>query len=196
MAFPWNTPEVQLAHQRVHLLPLREQNLIMNIRTPRHGVTALALVIASASTVALAGPTNAPFKATLVAQEVINPVAPPSTCVSYFAGKTTGVGYASALGAVTGMGTDCINPTGTGEFQFSDGKLILTTAAGDELLADYSGKLVPTGTGQIYKIISGTYRITGGTGRFSGVSGNGTLSGFENLGTLQSQLEFAGTITY
>lgn len=167
----------------------------MNIRTPRHAVTALALVIASASTVALAGPTNVPFKATLVAQEVILPAAPPSTCVSYFTGKTTGAGHASHLGAVTGLGNDCINPTGTGQFQFGDGKLILTTAAGDELHADYSGKLVPTGTGQIYAI-SGTYRISGGTGRFSGASGNGTLSGFENLGTLQSQLDFAGTITY
>ena len=168
----------------------------MNVsHTARHAVAALAVASTFASGAALAGPANAPFKATLVTQEALSPDISACQAFPFLAGTTVGTGHASHLGAVTGTGTDCFNPTMTGQYFFSNGKLTMITMNGDELRADYGGTLTPTGTAQIYTI-SGTYRITSGTGRFAMATGSGTLLGVENIKTLQGQLNFAGTISY
>ena len=159
----------------------------------RRAVAALATVIATST--AAAGPTNVPFKATLATQEILYPNPVACQAFPFLAGRTTGTGQASHLGAVTGTGSDCVNPTTTGQFIFSNGRLTIVSASGDELHAEYTGTLSPTATVPVYAI-TGTYRITGGTGRFSTASGSGTLSGVENLTTLQGQLEFAGVISY
>ena len=154
-----------------------------------------ALSVALLASAAFAGPTNVPFNATLVGQETLR--FDPVNCQSapFLAGATIGSGHASHLGAVTGSGSDCINPTSAYTYAFSNGKLSLIAANGDVLQAVYSGSLTPSATPPIY-VINGTYRITGGTGRFSGASGSGTVGGFENLQTTQSQLVLTGTISY
>lgn len=163
--------------------------------TVRRTLQAIAVASALASGAVVAGPTNAPFNATLVTQEILHP--DPFACQAFpfLAGTTVGTGHAAHLGSVTGAGSDCVNPTTTGLFSFTNGKLTLITLTGDELRAEYGGTLTPTATAQIYTI-AGTYRITGGTGRFSAARGSGTLSGVENLTTLQGQLDFAGVISY
>ncbi len=155
-------------------------------------VLAASLAVSS---IAFAGPTSVPFKATLVTQEQLHP--DPAICQSapYLVGVTTGSGHVSHLGATTGISTDCVTPTSAYTYTFSYGKLTLTAASGDEVRAEYSGSLSPTATAPIYAI-AGTYRITGGTGRFSGASGTGTLQGIENLQTGQGQLQLTGTISY
>lgn len=164
-----------------------------SIRTTAFRTSALAACLAS--TLALAGPTGVPFKASLTTHEVIgfDPVACQSA--PFLAGTTTASGQASHLGAVTGSGTDCITPTSAYTSVFSNGKLSVIAANGDELRADYSGNLSPSATPPVF-VINGTYRITGGTGRFANASGTGTVGGLENLVTHQGQLEFKGSLTY
>ncbi|MGI9025900.1 MAG: hypothetical protein ACR2GP_10015 [Burkholderiaceae bacterium] len=149
----------------------------------------------TASSIAFAGPTGVPFKATFVTQEQLHP--DPAICQTapYLVGVTTGSGHASHLGATTGISSDCVTPTSAYTYSFSNGKLTLTAANGDEVRAEYSGSLSPTATPPIYAI-AGTYRITGGTGRFSNASGTGTLQGIDNLQTGQGQLQLSGTISY
>lgn len=157
------------------------------------------VVVASAAvlSIAVAGPTSVPFKASLVTQEVLH--LDPATCrtVPYLVGVTTGSGHASHLGAITVIASDCVipPPLGGAAFMFANGKLTVTAANGDELSAEYGGTFTPTATPPIY-LINGTYRIIGGTGRFSGASGLGTLQGIENLVTFQGQVQLSGTISY
>lgn len=159
--------------------------------------TLRAAVVASASlsSIAFAGPTSVPFKATIVTQEQLRPNPAVCTAFPYLLGTTTGSGHASHMGAITGISTDCVTPTSTNTYSFSKGKLILTAANGDELRADYDGSLSPTATPPIYSV-AGSYQVTGGTGRFSGANGSGTLQGITNLQTGQGQLQASGTISY
>ena len=128
-------------------------------------------------------------------QEELRP--DPVTCqaMPYLKGTTTGTGHATHLGRVTGSATDCVVATSAYAFKFG-GQLSLIAANGDELRATYRGMLVPTATPPIYRITDGTYTITGGTGRFSTASGNGTLDGLENLATGQGNFDLKGFISY
>lgn len=169
----------------------------MFFQCPAVSALRIAVVVASAaaSSIAIAGPTNVPFKASLVTQEQLHP--DPTVCQAapYLVGTTTASGHASHLGSTSGIATDCVTPTSAYTYSFSNGKITLTAANGDEVHADYSGSLSPTATPPIYSI-AGTYRITGGTGRFSNASGTGSLQGIENLQTGQGQLGLSGTISY
>lgn len=164
-------------------------------RTIRRAAIATGLATSLFAGIAVAGPTGVPFKATLVTHEDIR--FDPTTCQSnpYLAGTTTGSGSASHLGTVTGSGTDCITPTSAYTYAFSNGKLTLIAANGDELRANYSGALTPSATPPIY-VVNGTYQITGGTGRFSGASGTGAVGGLTNLQTGQGTLDLKGSISY
>ena len=158
--------------------------------------TASAAAVALATFAAVAGPTGVPFAAKLTTQEQIGPN--PAQCQSapYLAGSTSGTGHATHLGQVTGTALDCITPPAAGyTYTFSNGKLTLVAANGDELRATYSGTLNPTAVPPVYAI-TGVYQITGGTGRFTNASGSGRLGGIENLQTGQGQLSLDGTISY
>lgn len=159
--------------------------------------TLRAAVVASAavSSIAFAGPTSVPFKATLVTQEQLLFDSTICQAAPYLVGVTTGSGQASHMGAISGVSSDCVTPTSPYTYSFTNGKVTLTAANGDELRAEYSGSLSPTATPPIYSIAD-SYRITGGTGRFVGANGSGTLQGIENLQTGQGQLQLTGTISY
>jgi hypothetical protein len=159
---------------------------------------AAFLAIAISPSTVLAGPKDVPFKASVASQEILANFPQEGVCAGSFAKGTTAViGKASHLGRVSGAGTDCINISDNGSppsFAFTNGELELTAANGDKLTFSYSGDFKPTNF-PVYAI-TGTYKVTGGTGRFVHASGEGVLDGTENIQTLQGQLEFIGKISY
>lgn len=163
-------------------------------RTPLRAAIAGVTLTLGAS-LAVAGPTGVPFKATFITQEVLR--LDPVTCpvLPYLSGVTTGTGTASHLGATTGVAIDCITPSSPTSYTFSNGSLTFVSANGDQVWMAYRGALTPTATPPIYSV-NGTYRIAGGTGRFATATGTGTLTGITNLQTGQGQLAFDGTISY
>ena len=168
---------------------------------------AALLAIAIASPVALAGPTNVPFKGNLATQETIELFPSDVVCTGSFAKGTTAViGNATHLGRVSGRGTDCINISGSPtnplpSFAFTNGELTVTAANGDQLTFTYSGAFTPTTNNPtdpqaaIYAI-AGNFWVKSGTGRFAKATGNGFLFGSENTITRQGYLELTGTISY
>lgn len=153
-------------------------------------ITVLGLLAAPA---AHSDPQARPFRATVISQETLapNPVACP---LSILQGTTTGQGVATHLGRVTISSTDCVT-LGATQFTFTDGVLVIVAANGDKLTADYSGALLPTAAYPVYSL-SGSFRITGGSGRFSNASGAGSLQGVSNVVTGQGAYVATGTIAY
>ena len=160
----------------------------------RSALPAVLLTAAAGCAPAWAGPNNVPFNARLATHETLS--FDGNVC-ALFVGTTTGAGTASHMGAVSLMATDCITPN-LPSFAFSNGKLTITAANGDELRASYSGTFVPLPNSIPFTLytISGTFTVTGGTGRFSNATGSGYLHGSENIVTRQGQLDATGTISY
>ena len=168
------------------------------ITVTRLALTMLAIGAAAASPLAMADQRQVPFKASVVTQEVLNPLAPDFTrCpLSGLVGTTTGQGTASHMGAVTLMATDCPLTNDYVNFFFSDGRLTLTAANGDKLTATYSGSLLPVpGANPPVHAINGSFAVTGGTGRFAGARGGGSLQGSEDLATLKGRYEVIGMLS-
>ena len=141
--------------------------------------------------ITLAGPTNVPFKASVVTQEKtgLNP-----DCPSGFGGTTTGTGKSTHMGKVSIAASDCITPVDN-HYTFI-GKLTITAANGDKLSGNYSGSLVPTDTIPVYSFSNATFQITGGTGRFSKASGSVEIQGNQDIKTGKGKMEADGTISY
>jgi hypothetical protein len=157
----------------------------------------LALVAAAFGAPAWAGPVAAPFKANIVTQETLG--YDPLRCpLAGIVGTTTGSGQASQLGVVKMVATDCPLLAPGVLPSFSDGVLTLTAANGDLVRANYQGALHPVaGVPDLYSIV-GDFSVTGGTGRFAGARGSGTLQGTITLGPLVSKgaYEVTGTLSY
>ncbi|CAH1903376.1 conserved exported hypothetical protein [Candidatus Nitrotoga sp. HW29] len=116
---------------------------------------------------------------------------PKAECApSYFGGNITGMGTGSitangkseSLGVLTLTADDCITPVDATHFS-AKGNVTLTAGNGNNIMANYSVTFVPTDTLPIYKYENFTLQITGGTGRFKGVSGSGTADGTSNIVT-------------
>ena len=163
---------------------------------PRLALPGL-IAAAAFSTAAWAGPHSVPFKASVTTTETLLPN--PAVCPAFpfLTGTTTGSGNASHMGAITFVSTDCVMPSPT-SFSFSDGKLTVTGANGDEVRAVYNGELLPVPDAAPFTLftVSGSYSIVGGTGRFAGATGSGALQGTTNIVTKQGQIELRGTISY
>jgi hypothetical protein len=153
----------------------------------------LALTIGLLPSMVSAAPKPAPFQATVnFTEEVSAPTDPSSPCL--LIGTISGQGVATKLGPVYLESTDCIVPLSSTLFLFSSQQVVLTDNNGHEIWATYGGTLsAQTG------VITGSYFIHGGTGRYSNAIGAGTINGFESLdpatgGTGQIQLR--GTLSY
>ena len=88
------------------------------------------------------------------------------------------------MGRVSFSAHDCINflPTGASAFQTYQGtNAVLTSSSGDQLFATYTGTATPQAGGAL--LLSGTFSFKGGTGRFAGAKGTGTLNGLEDIST-------------
>lgn len=167
------------------------------------GAVLLSAVFTTPAAFAESGK-NVPFKAEIAGTEVVYPndgVLPnPNSCpvvpnVINLIGNTAGSGTATLLGAVTILATDCI--AGVPQlFVFSRGKLTMTSVtSGEQIKAEYFGMMVPTATPPFYTV-EGQVIFTGGTGRFSGASGDGELRGGSNISTGQAQYTLKGKISY
>ena len=155
----------------------------------------LLLLGAAASAPAWADQRPVPFKASVMTQETLT--LDPGRCpASFLVGTTTGKGTASHMGAVALAASDCPLTQDGVNFFFSDGRLTLTAANGDKLTAIYSGTLLPVpGANPPLHAINGAFAVTGGTGRFAGARGGGSLQGSEDLATLKGRFEVSGMLT-
>ena len=103
-----------------------------------------------------------------------------------------GTGHATHLGRLTGDQSNCAAPLGT-TFAITDGEFTLTAANGDQIVGTYFGELVPLAP-PLFSI-DGPFTITGGTGRFTGATGGGDVSGVQNLATGDATISFVGTVS-
>lgn len=87
----------------------------------------------------------------------------------------TGLGIATHMGLTTCETTDqalnVLNNEGTATYYF-------TAANGDQIVVEFEFTAPPTPTGVT---LSGTWEITGGTGRFANASGSGTMDGWATV---------------
>ena len=101
----------------------------------------------------------------------------------------TGVGNATHLGLFTyHLEAELYLPTLT-----ATASATLIAANGDMIFGEGSGQGTPTGTPGIVSIVE-TYTITGGTGRFTGATGNFTVERLINRATFASSGTISGTI--
>lgn len=126
---------------------------------------------------------------------LVEAVGPADRCLSKFGGTISGHGTSALMGGkVVFIATDCITPVPP-LYNFSNGKFIVMTTTGEQIYANYSGQMVPTGEGAKYVFSGATFQVTGGTGKFAKVTGGGTLTGGEDMLTGLGTAELNGKIT-
>lgn len=167
---------------------------MLNRLSPHAKTVLLAMAASSTFLNAQAASSDRPFSAHFSTQETIG--FDPSACNGqpFLRGTLVGTGITTHLGKSQISAMDCIFP-GPGTFTFNSGKLTITAANGDTVTADYSGMLLLLSGPSIYSI-SGSYRVTGGTGRFEGATGSGSLGGTVNIVTGESEYTASGVIGY
>jgi hypothetical protein len=158
----------------------------------RIGIAAFLVLGASMMLVApsaLAAPT--PFKAEFTLQASFVPTTTPGV----LSGTTSGAGHASHLGRVTLTSTEILDLTAApGRLTVRDGRMVMVAANGDELHWSYSGGgPLPDAHGN--SALTGTFVITGGTGRFTTASGRGSAEGVGNVVTGTASFSYQGTLT-
>ena len=155
---------------------------------------SIAAFLALGASLALVAPAAAqtPFKSEFTLQASFSPTTTPGV----FFGTTSGAGQASHLGRVTLTSTEILDLTASpGRLTVRDGQMVMVAANGDELHWRYSGGgPLPDANGD--SPITGTFVITGGTGRFADASGGGTVEGMASVVTNIASLSYRGSITY
>jgi hypothetical protein len=127
---------------------------------------------------------------------LVEAVGPADRCPTNFGGTISGHGSSALMGGkVVFIATDCIAPAPP-LFNFSAGKFIVMTTTGDQIFANYSGQMVPTGEGTKYVFSGATFQVTGGTGKFAKVSGGGDLTGGEDMATGAGNIKLSGRVRY
>ena len=133
-----------------------------------------------------------PLRATILISETIQTIGAPPC---FLQGNISGTGVAARIGKVTLASTDCINPLDPTFtiFSFASDNVALSLANGDQIFARYFGTFtIEDSTG----VITGGYEITGGTGRYAGATGAGTVQGVEDMTTGKGQIQLIGTISH
>lgn len=154
---------------------------------------AVTLLLAASSAASAGSWQIAPLEVEGVLVEAVGPA---DRCLSKFGGTISGHGTSAMMGGkVVFIATDCITPVGP-LFNFSGGKFVVMTTSGDQIYANYSGQFVPTGEGAKYVFSGATFQITGGTGKFSKITGGGTLTGGEDMITGAGNIKLTGRALY
>jgi hypothetical protein len=153
----------------------------------------VALATALFSTLSVAAPGAAPFRATIAFTEQVVPTTTNANCA--LTGTISGVGTEPKIGTVHLTSVDCINPLSPTSFLFLSDEVVLAADGGDQIWAAYGGTLSATDG-----VIKGTYFIFGGTGRFANAAGVGKIDGFEAIdfltGAGRGQIQLKGTLGY
>lgn len=162
-----------------------------NTRPSMRPVLATACVLLACTAPAFAGdkPAYVPFKAGLAITETLGQ--PSGECYAQAPagggaanGDITGTGMSSPVGAITMSSQDCItsaSPYLMPPLSFSSKQVTLQASNGDQLIAQYQGTATPQADGTL--VLSGTFTFTGGTGKYAGVKGTGTVDGVEDIST-------------
>jgi hypothetical protein len=101
-----------------------------------------------------------------------------------------GRGNATHLGRYSYAADECFDP-GTGGFA---GEPLFTAADGDQLWGHYTGQVAPTADPNVI-LYTETLSITGGSGRFSGATGELEVDGVANLATGDYSQKLRGWIS-
>ena len=161
-------------------------------------IRILLAILAAAAAVLLTTPpaataaTTTPFKSEITAQASFAETPVPGVLTL----TGSGVGHASHLGNVTASTTETLDlVTSPGGVVIRDGRMVMVAANGDELHWAYDGVgSLPDAQG--VSTFSGTFLITGGTGRFADATGGGTLQGTGNSITGVASVSYQGTIDH
>ncbi len=160
----------------------------------------IALAVAVLCAVLVAIPQQAaanlvPFRATVAETFTAGPCPPtPSLCVT-----ATGNGQATHLGNIRESAAIVSNlASGPGPGCATDGHAetrttTLVAANGDQISLVATGYGCPTGPTTQSAVDS--YVVTGGTGRFSGASGSGTITATIDLASLTAVVTFSGVLS-
>lgn len=160
----------------------------------RWAVGAAFALVSFAST-STAAPITYKTESFEIAGVLLESAGPEERCPSQFGGTITGHGTSALLGRLAFVATDCITPSGP-MFNFNRGNFIIMTTTGEQIFANYSGQLVPTGQGTQFVFNGASFQITGGTGRYLLASGGGSLQGNEDMATGAGALQLSGRISY
>ena len=161
------------------------------------GAVLAAAICASSATLAdtKTEKTGVPFKAAFVISELT--VGADGSCQRIT--TISGSGTASHLGRATLTSQDCVNIAGFSPvtFNFVSNNVKLQAANGDQLFATYSGTAVLQPAGGAL-LLSGNFTLAGGTGRFAGATGGGSLEGLEDISTAPAHgmVMLSGRISY
>jgi len=109
--------------------------------------------------------------------------------------QLVGAGSASKTGASTNNSAITIVGPASCEGGFAvHGVETITSAGGDQLTWTVDDEACPTATPGIYEIAA-PYTVTGGTGRFAGATGGGTIECLGNFGNGTFDFTTTGTIS-
>jgi hypothetical protein len=161
------------------------------IRTLLAILAAVAAVLLTTPPVATAAATT-PFKSEVTAQASLAETPVPGVLTL----TGSGVGHASHLGNVSVSNTETLDfVTSPGGLAIRDGRMVMVAANGDELHWAYEGAGSLPDT-QGVSAFSGTFLVTGGTGRFADATGSGTFYGTGDTVTGVANVAYHGTIAY
>lgn len=154
---------------------------------------ALLTTLVTAQPASIAGSDPRPIRVTLTG--TANPVGQPGQCI--WTNTESGTGLAVHLGAITWSSAESVDFCSSAPDADVVGEFTLTAADGDQLFGSYVTLAHPDFAAGVITF-SGTWEITGGTGRFANATGEGTLSGNGSLAPPPSPVAatFEGTITY
>jgi hypothetical protein len=175
----------------------------------RFGIVCVVLSLVLISPAAAARPGHeVPIKGSVTGAHWIDESAPGCDEGALWRFESSGTGNMSHLGRVDYELTQCtfFDPS-TGGFVFRDGTITFTAANNDTLVINQEGSSggIVSGEDLIGFTVDGTWVAGGGTGRFLGATGSGTMDGVGDipggdalfgLPDGYARFNFAGDINY
>ena len=155
-------------------------------------ILAAAVAVLLATPLVATAATTTPFKSEITAQSSFAETPVPGVLTL----TGSGVGHASHLGNVTISTTETLDfVTSPGGLVIRDGTMVMLAANGDELHWAYEGAgSLPDAQG--ISAFSGTFLVTGGTGRLVDATGSGTFQGTGSTITGVAIVSYQGRIAY
>ena len=147
-----------------------------NLTAVRIAACVVFAMVFDTAPLPVAAKNSTPFKGRVVASwDNVFAALPPELGGASLA-KFNGTSQMTHMGNAAQSGTLTLTPSGSPILIPGNGSVTITAASGDTVTFNYTGILnAATGEG------TGTFNITGGTGRFTGATGSGTFYAQINL---------------